>query len=110
MSAERGRIKDAMSEQQVASREVMVALDEITTVTSSVSDFAAETETGSREIKNEMNNNIYLRNDICKFINFGYNDNASIDGWTHFDLKELPDKINQFLTAQQVFATLSSKL
>ena len=60
-------------------------------------------------IKNEMNN-IYLRNDICKFIDFSYNDSASINGWTHFYLKDLPDKINQFLTAQQVFATLSSKL
>jgi len=55
-------------------------------------------------------NNIYLRNDICKFIDFSYNDSASIDGWTHFYLKELPDKINQLVTAQQVFATLSSKL
>lgn len=61
------------------------------------------------EIK-EMDNHIYLRNDIRKFVDISYNDKLSINGWTDFDLKELPDKINQFVTAQQVFATLSSKL
>jgi methyl-accepting chemotaxis protein len=52
----RGLIGNAMLEQQNASREVMVALDEITRVTSRVNDFAGETESGSKEISNEMRN------------------------------------------------------
>ena len=61
-------------------------------------------------IRNEINNHVYLRNDIHKFVDVNYNDKLAVNGWTHFDFKNLPDKINQFVTAQQVFATVSSKL
>jgi methyl-accepting chemotaxis protein len=49
-------IQSAMREQQEASKEVLIALNEITQVTTQVGDFAAETETGSREIDREMGN------------------------------------------------------
>jgi len=105
MSAERGRIKDAMSEQQVASREVMVALDEITTVTSSVSDFAAETETGSREIKNEMNNLMQ----VTEVINSGVKETSiALDDITRvtLDMAALSEKNHRSI--ESIYSEFSS--
>ena len=65
----RSFIQSAMTEQQEASKEVLVALDEITQVTSRVSDFAAETETGSKEIGKEMDNLLTITETIKDRVN-----------------------------------------
>lgn len=105
MSAERVRIRDAMSEQQNASREVMIALDEITTVTSSVSDFASETETGSREIKTEMNNLMQ----ITEVINSGIKETSiALDDITRvtLDMAALSEKNHRSI--ESIYSEFSS--
>ncbi|HZK19452.1 MAG TPA: methyl-accepting chemotaxis protein [Treponemataceae bacterium] len=105
MSAERVRIREAMDEQQVASREVMVALDEITTVTSSVSDFASETESGSREIKTEMNNLMH----ITEVINSSVKETSmAVDDITRvtLDMAELSE--NNHRSIESIYNNFSS--
>lgn len=62
-------IQSAMTEQQEASKEVLIALDEITQVTTRVGDFAAETETGSKEIGKEMDNLLTITETIKDRVN-----------------------------------------
>ena len=60
----REQMRFAMLEQQSASKEVSVALDEITTITTKVQDFAGETQSGSQQIKGEMANLLNVTEEI----------------------------------------------
>jgi methyl-accepting chemotaxis protein len=71
-------IQSAMKEQQEASKEVLIALDEITQVTTQVGDFAAETETGSREIDKEMGNLLTITETIKDRVNEANQNTKSI--------------------------------
>ncbi|WP_304222100.1 methyl-accepting chemotaxis protein [Gracilinema caldarium] len=64
VNSSREQMRQAMLEQQSASKEVSIALDEITTITSKVEDFAGETETGSKQIKSEMSNLLQVTEEI----------------------------------------------
>ncbi|AEJ20709.1 methyl-accepting chemotaxis protein [Gracilinema caldarium] len=64
VNSSREQMRFAMLEQQAASKEVGAALNEITTITSKVQDFAGETESGSKQIKGEMGNLLQVTEEI----------------------------------------------
>jgi len=64
VNSSREQMRFAMLEQQAASKEVGAALNEITTITSKVQDFAGETESGSKQIKGEMANLLQVTEEI----------------------------------------------